>query len=209
MKNSRHTRILEIIGENIIETQDDLLEKLRESGYPVTQATVSRDIKQLGLVKTATKNGGYRYAAAANEGAGNESKLKNIMRETILSAENAENIVVIKTYSGMANAAAAAVDALSGDSVVGSIAGDDTIFIVVRSDEKAVEFTAFVKDIIGMENARRMLFADRAIYQPYCHYQKRAYTSGKGADCADGRNRSRKIHHHRFDRSYHGGARLP
>ena len=149
MKNSRHTRILEIIGENIIETQDDLLEKLRESGYPVTQATVSRDIKQLGLVKTATKNGGYRYAAAANEGAGNESKLKNIMRETILSAENAENIVVIKTYSGMANAAAAA-----GDSVVGSIAGDDTIFIVVRSDEKAVEFTAFVKDIIGMENAK-------------------------------------------------------
>ncbi len=150
MKNSRHTRILEIIAENVIETQDDLLEKLHESGYPVTQATVSRDIKQLGLVKTATKNGGYRYAVAKNEGTGNESKLKNIMRETILSAENAENIVVIKTYSGMANAAAAAVDALSGDSVVGSIAGDDTIFIVVRSDEDALKFTAYVKDIIGL-----------------------------------------------------------
>ena len=154
MKNSRHTRILEIIGESIIETQDDLLEKLRESGYHVTQATVSRDIKQLGLVKTATKNGGYRYTAAASENTGSESKLKNIMRETILSAESAENIVVVKTYSGMANAAAAAVDALSGDSVVGSIAGDDTIFIVVRSDEQAVEFTAFVKDIIGMENGK-------------------------------------------------------
>lgn len=108
MKNSRHTRILEIIGENVIETQDDLIAKLRESGYPVTQATVSRDIKQLGLVKTAAKNGGYQYTAARSDSAGNESKLKNIMRETVLSAQNAENIVVIKTYSGMANAAAAA-----------------------------------------------------------------------------------------------------
>ena len=154
MKVDRHSKIVELIGKYQIETQEELAEYLKKAGYHVTQATVSRDIKQLGLVKTATKNGGYRYAAAANEGAGNESKLKNIMRETILSAENAENIVVIKTYSGMANAAAAAVDALSGDSVVGSIAGDDTIFIVVRSDEKAVEFTAFVKDIIGMENAK-------------------------------------------------------
>lgn len=150
MKNSRHTRILEIIGENVIETQDDLIAKLRESGYPVTQATVSRDIKQLGLVKTAAKNGGYQYTAARSDGAGNESKLKNIMRETVLSAQNAENIVVIKTYSGMANAAAAAVDALSGDAIVGSIAGDDTIFIVVKNDEDAREFTAYVKEIIGL-----------------------------------------------------------
>lgn len=150
MKNSRHTRILEIIGENVIETQDDLIEKLRESGYPVTQATVSRDIKQLGLVKTASKNGGYQYTVAKGDSAGNESKLKNIMRETILTAQNAENIVVIKTYSGMANAAAAAVDALFGDSIVGSIAGDDTIFIVVQTDEDAREFTLYVKDIIGL-----------------------------------------------------------
>lgn len=150
MKNSRHTRILEIIGENVIETQDDLIAKLRESGYPVTQATVSRDIKQLGLVKTAAKNGGYQYTAPKGDSAGNENKLKNIMRETILSAQNAENIVVIKTYSGMANAAAAAVDALSGDSIVGSIAGDDTIFIVVKNDEDAREFTAYVKEIIGL-----------------------------------------------------------
>ena len=150
MKNSRHTRILEIIGENVIETQDDLIAKLRESGYPVTQATVSRDIKQLGLVKTAAKNGGHQYTAARSDSAGNESKLKNIMRETVLSAQNAENIVVIKTYSGMANAAAAAVDALSGDAIVGSIAGDDTIFIVVKNDEDAREFTAYVKEIIGL-----------------------------------------------------------
>ena len=150
MKNSRHTRILEIIGENIIETQDDLIIKLRESGYEVTQATVSRDIKQLGLVKTATKNGGYKYTVARNDSTGSEGKLKNIMRETILSAQNAENIDVIKTYSGMANAAAAAMDALSGDAILGSIAGDDTIFIVVPSDEDAVNFTAYVKEIIGL-----------------------------------------------------------
>lgn len=149
MKNSRHTKILEIISENVIETQDDLIEKLRESGFPVTQATVSRDIKQLGLVKTATKSGGYKYTASKSEASGNEVKYKNIMKETVLSAQNAENIVVVKTYSGMANAAAAAMDALAGDEIVGSIAGDDTIFVVVRTDEDAESFTDYVKEIIA------------------------------------------------------------
>ena len=137
MKNSRHTRILEIIGENVIETQDELIAKLRESGYPVTQATVSRDIKQLGLVKTAAKNGGYQYTAARSDSAGNESKLKNIMRETVLSAQNAENIVVIKTYSGMANAACEVFDALQWKNVVGTLSGDDTFLIVARSERDA------------------------------------------------------------------------
>ena len=150
MKNSRHTRILEIIGENVIETQDELIAKLRESGYPVTQATVSRDIKQLGLVKTAAKNGGYQYTAARSDSAGNESKLKNIMRETVLSAQNAENIVVIKTYSGMANAACEVFDALQWKNVVGTLSGDDTFLIVVKNDEDAREFTAYVKEIIGL-----------------------------------------------------------
>ena len=150
MKNSRHTRILEIISDYVIETQDDLIEKLRESGYAVTQATISRDIKQLGLVKTASKDGRYQYTVARNDSTGNENKLKNIMRETILSAQNAENIVVVKTFSGMANAAAAALESLAGEAIVGSIAGDDTIFIVVRNDEDAVEFTDYVKEIIGL-----------------------------------------------------------
>ena len=74
MKNSRHTRILEIIADHVIETQDDLIEKLKESGYPVTQATVSRDIKQLGLIKTATKDGGYKYTATRSDTSGNENK---------------------------------------------------------------------------------------------------------------------------------------
>ena len=149
MKNSRHTRILEIIGDYVIETQDDLIEKLRESGYPVTQATVSRDIKQLGLIKTATKNGGYKYTVARNDNSSNENKLKNIMRETVVNAQDAQNIVVVKTFAGMANAAAAALDALAGEAIVGSIAGDDTIFIVVRNAEDATEFTNFIKEIIG------------------------------------------------------------
>lgn len=149
MKNSRHTRILEIIGDYVIETQDDLIEKLRESGYPVTQATVSRDIKQLGLIKTATKNGGYKYTVARNENSSNENKLKNIMRETVVNAQDAQNIIVVKTFAGMANAAAAALDALAGEAVIGSIAGDDTIFIVVRNAEDATEFTNFIREIIG------------------------------------------------------------
>ena len=109
MKNSRHTRILEIISDHVIETQDDLIEKLKESGYPVTQATVSRDIKQLGLIKTATKDGGYKYTATRNESSGNENKLKNIMRETIVNAQDAQNLIVVKTFSGMANAASKGV----------------------------------------------------------------------------------------------------
>jgi transcriptional regulator of arginine metabolism len=150
MKNSRHTRILEIINDNVIETQDDLIEKLRESGYPVTQATVSRDIKQLGLIKTATKDGGYKYTAPRNDGAGNDTKLRTIMKETIISAQEAQNIVVLKTMPGMATAAATSLDVLMGDDIVGSSAGDDTIFIVVHTNEDAVDFADYVKDVIGL-----------------------------------------------------------
>ena len=150
MKNSRHTRILEIINDHVIETQDDLIAKLKESGYNVTQATVSRDIKQLGLIKTAIKDGGYKYTSSKNENSGNENKLKNIMRETAVNAQNAQNIVVVKTFPGMANAAAAALDALAEEAIVGSIAGDDTIFIVVHSNEEASEFTNYIREIIGL-----------------------------------------------------------
>ena len=127
-----------------------MIEKLRESGYPVTQATVSRDIKQLGLIKTATKDGGYKYTAPRNDGAGNDTKLRTIMKETIISAQEAQNIVVLKTMPGMATAAATSLDVLMGDDIVGSIAGDDTIFIVVHTNEDAVDFADYVKDVIGL-----------------------------------------------------------
>lgn len=150
MKSIRHSRILEIIGEHEIETQDELIIKLRESGFDVTQATVSRDIKQLGLIKTSSESGKYRYSAPRRDNASSESKFRNILHETVLSVENAENIVVIKTYSGMANAAAAAVDSLSGERIVGSLAGDDTILVVTKTDASAENFTSLIKNILGI-----------------------------------------------------------
>jgi len=149
MKNSRHTKILEIISEYNIETQDELITKLCESGYDVTQATVSRDIKQLQLVKIAAENGKYKYALPRRDDVTSGAKFKNILRDTAVSAQNAENIVVIKTYPGMANAAAAAVDAIVGDAIIGSIAGDDTIFIVVKNDAEAERVTEILRAIIA------------------------------------------------------------
>ncbi|MGN1095320.1 MAG: arginine repressor [Eubacteriales bacterium] len=148
MKNSRHNKILEIINECDIETQDEFIEKLRASGFEVTQATISRDIKQLQLIKIATENGHYKYALPKRDDVTSNAKFKNILHETVLSVQNAENIVVIKTYSGMANAAAAAVDALAGDTIIGCIAGDDTIFIVVKNDEEAESFTEILRNVI-------------------------------------------------------------
>jgi transcriptional regulator of arginine metabolism len=149
MKNSRHGKILEIISENNIETQDELITKLCESGYDVTQATVSRDIKQLQLVKIATEDGKYKYSLPRRNEPASNAKFKSILRNTAKSVQDAENIVVMKTYPGMANAAAAAVEALEGDMIIGCIAGDDTIFIVVKTDEDAVRFTANIRAVLS------------------------------------------------------------
>ncbi|CDE17841.1 MAG: arginine repressor [Eubacterium sp.] len=150
MKSMRHTAILRIISEQEIETQDDLIAKLKENGFDVTQATVSRDIKQLGLVKTTDGEGKYRYSAPHPSSSGSDSKFKNILSEAIISSESAENMVVVKTYSGMANAAAAAIDALASDRILGSIAGDDTILIVTKNDETAEEFSEILKDAVKL-----------------------------------------------------------
>ena len=150
MKSMRHTAILRIISEQEIETQDDLIAKLKENGFDVTQATVSRDIKQLGLVKTTDGEGKYRYSAPHPSSSGSDSKFKNILSEAIISSESAENMVVVKTYSGMANAAAAAIDALASDRILGSIAGDDTILIVTENDETAEEFSEILKDAVKL-----------------------------------------------------------
>ena len=146
----RHTAILRIISEQEIETQDDLIAKLKENGFDVTQATVSRDIKQLGLVKTTDGEGKYRYSAPHPSSSGSDSKFKNILSEAIISSESAENMVVVRTYSGMANAAAAAIDALASDRILGSIAGDDTILIVTKNDETAEEFSEILKDAVKL-----------------------------------------------------------
>lgn len=145
MKSMRHTAILRIISEQEIETQDDLIAKLKENGFDVTQATVSRDIKQLGLVKTTDGEGKYRYSAPHPSSSGSDSKFKNILSEAIISSESAENMVVVKTYSGMANAAAAAIDALASDRILGSIAGDDTILIVTKMMKPPKNFRKYLK----------------------------------------------------------------
>ena len=149
MKSMRHTAILTIISEQVVETQDDLISKLKASGFDVTQATVSRDIKRLGLIKALDENGKYRYCAPCPS-SGTDSKFKNILAEAVVSSESAGNMVVVKTYSGMANAAAAAIDALASDRIIGSIAGDDTILIVTKNDGEAEDFAEILKDVTSL-----------------------------------------------------------
>ncbi len=136
MKYSRHSKILELIEQQDIETQDELAAELRKSGFQVTQATVSRDIKEMRLIKVLTKDGRYKYASIREkEGAINDRFLK-IFRNSVTAVDSAGNIVVIKTLVGSASAAAVAIDAFHLKDIVGTIAGDDTIFMVVKSEEK-------------------------------------------------------------------------
>ncbi|KXG76812.1 arginine repressor [Thermotalea metallivorans] len=135
MKYSRHAKILEIIEDHEIETQEELAEYLKKNGIHVTQATVSRDIKELRLIKVLAKSGRYKYASLKQQESAISDRLVKIFKDSILSIDSAGNIVVLKTLAGAANAAGAAVDALDIKEIVGTIAGDDTIFILVREQE--------------------------------------------------------------------------
>lgn len=137
MKNKRQEKIIEIIESQAIETQEALQEKLRECGFDVTQATVSRDIKELRLTKVTSRGNRYKYAVLDSDDPRQTAKYVNIMKETVISVQRAQNMLVIKTFSGMAAAAAAAIDSLMCDEIIGSIAGDDTIFAVAENDKKA------------------------------------------------------------------------
>ena len=139
MKNLRQEKIIEIIESQIVETQEALQEKLRECGFDVTQATVSRDIKELRLTKVATKGNRYKYAVLDSDDPKQAAKFVFIMKETVLSVQAAQNMLVIKTFAGMAQAAAAALDNLFGNDVIGTIAGDDTIFAVTASNQDAAD----------------------------------------------------------------------
>ena len=145
MKGNRHAKIIELIQKNHIETQEELAEYLNQEGFRVTQATVSRDIRDLNLTKVPDKNGKQRYAVHMNEGNGMGEKYMRVLRDGYVSMDMAQNILVIKTVSGMAMAVCAAIDAMRWNEVVGSIAGDDTIMCAIRS----VEDTAKVMDKIG------------------------------------------------------------
>ena len=135
MKISRHAKILEIIEKSPTETQEELAEELKKNGYNITQATVSRDIKELKLVKVLDENGVYKYASLKEQDSMLSDRLVKVFAESVLSVDYAANIVVIKTFSGAASAAAEAIDVLDFKEMVGTIAGDDTIFVLVRTQD--------------------------------------------------------------------------
>lgn len=139
MKYTRHSKILQIIENKEIETQEELSEELRKLGLNVTQATVSRDIKELRLIKSLTKDGKYKYATLQNQENILSDRLVKIFKNSVVSIDYAGNIIVIKTLTGSAQAAAATIDAVDLDDAVGTIAGDDTIFIVIRDASKMEE----------------------------------------------------------------------
>jgi transcriptional regulator of arginine metabolism len=139
MKYSRHAKILELIEKYQIETQEELAEKLKENGMDVTQATVSRDIKELRLIKVMVDDEHYRYAPITHSETSITNKLLTIFTESFVSCDYANNIVIVKTLPGMAQASASAVDTLKWTEIVGTIAGDDTIMIVCRAEKIAEE----------------------------------------------------------------------
>lgn len=138
MKTRRQAKILELIQQNNVETQEELSAYLEREGYQVTQATVSRDIRELKLTKIATDNGRQKYAVIADADTGMLEKYARVLREGYVSMDIAQNILIIKTVSGMASAVCAAIDAMKMNEVVGSIAGDDTLICIIRTNDDAV-----------------------------------------------------------------------
>lgn len=136
MKKTRHAKIIEMIQKHDVETQEELANYLREVGFAVTQATVSRDIRELKLSKIPTKSGKQKYIVLKQDDSHVDDKYIRVLRDGYVSMDMAQNILVVKTVSGMAMAVAAALDALKFPEIVGCIAGDDTIFVAVRSADK-------------------------------------------------------------------------
>ncbi len=151
MKNARQQKILELIEKYDIDTQETLIDKLAEAGFATTQTTISRDIKQLKLVKGMTSKGSYKYIVPEIKKSENAPILNSALTESVIKIEAAENIVVVKTLSGMANALAVCIDSLNEASIVGSVAGDDTILIIVKSSELATKLEAELKAVFSLK----------------------------------------------------------
>ncbi len=149
MKNARQSKILELIEKYEISTQEALIQRLAECGFESTQTTISRDIRQLRLIKGPTGRGTYKYVAPevrrGNDAPGHNSALI----DAVIKIESAQNIVVIKTLSGMANAIAVCVDSLSIHDIIGSVAGDDTILLVMKTIEKAEQTETELRNVFG------------------------------------------------------------
>ena len=151
MKTGRQQKILELVEKYDIDTQDTLMRKLSEVGYQVTQTTVSRDIRQLHLVKGTTGRGTYKYTIAAMRQEQQKPVLHSPITDAVLKMQAAGNLIIVKTLAGMANAVAVCIDALEYREIVGSVAGDDTILIVVTDDETAVTMVDSMKEALHLD----------------------------------------------------------
>ncbi|MBO5660660.1 MAG: arginine repressor, partial [Bacteroidaceae bacterium] len=147
MKTKRQAKIIEIVSTRDVETQEQLLEALQDAGFYSTQATISRDIKELRIVKELTQYGTYRYSLSTKEVTGTfTGRLNTIFKECVTGYDYAQNIVVVHTIPGLADAAASAVDAMSSTFVLGTIGGDDTVLIVLRDTNAAAAFCGELKN---------------------------------------------------------------
>ncbi len=145
MKTRRQAQILDLINEYPIETQEELMTRLNDIGFKVTQATVSRDIKELRLLKTLSSDGKYRYTSINKGINDNKDNVRGFFNNSVISVKSAQNMVVIKTLAGMANALCASLDGMEIRSVIGTIAGDDTIFIVCSDTDSASKLVIDLK----------------------------------------------------------------
>ena len=148
MKRARQAEILNIIQAVDVETQEQLLDELKARGFSATQATISRDIKELRLVKELS-GGGYRYASSERKGlADSDARLRNIFKEGVTSVDRAQNIVVVRTMPGLASAACSALDSMEIPGMVGSLAGDDTSILIMRDNDAAERFNQEVHKLL-------------------------------------------------------------
>jgi transcriptional regulator of arginine metabolism len=148
MKSSRHEKIIEIIDKYEVETQDELIERLGNEGFNVTQATISRDIRELKLTKISTARGTYRNVKARRASSESNVRFNNALIESILSVDFARNIIVLKTLPGLASAVATGIDSIHLPEILGSIAGDDTIMVVTRDDGCAADIADRLKHMM-------------------------------------------------------------
>lgn len=149
MKKERQSKIIELISADPIETQEELQAALQNSGFEVTQATVSRDIKELRIVKMLDSNGVYRYAVSSGGGIGKMFKYREIFSHSCISVCYSMNDVVIKCHSGMAQGACASLDMMNCENVLGTLAGDDTIFVITKTEADAAALCNMLTELIG------------------------------------------------------------
>ena len=150
MKSQRQAKIMEIISTTNVETQEQLLQELQGAGFVSTQATISRDIKELRIVKELTSLGTYRYTVSNNEiGSTFSARLNTIFRECVISFDYAQNIIVVRTLPGLASAAGSAIDAMNLSTIVGTLAGDDSVMIVMRDTNAAASLCGEIKNLLS------------------------------------------------------------